>query len=316
MGLFDKAASKIKSMFVEDLPEEKVEIKKEVIKVEIPAPEEEIVKIEKEEPKFEDIKPKVEEVKPEPTIEPKKEESFKFPVYFDEKDFNKIEEETKYEPSYKEEPVRTSFRREDVNRYQEKEEPTPTFRDAYGKQKVEKPRDFASAYKKEEPKKAFKPTPIISPVYGILDKNYTKEDITTKRPTRLSSEINTDKVTIDDVRKKAYGTLEDDIETTLFGDDDININSEELFDDIELENKASIEADELLNSFDDLYEDTSLEDNVVEETLSRDYDSLEEESKKRSKSKPVEVEDEEDIDMTESDLFNLIDSWYEKRDEE
>ena len=92
MGLFDKAASKIKSMFVEDLPEEKVEIKKEVIKVEIPAPEEEIVKIEKEEPKFEDIKPKVEEVKPEPTIEPKKEESFKFPVYIDEKDINKIEE--------------------------------------------------------------------------------------------------------------------------------------------------------------------------------------------------------------------------------
>ena len=29
-------------------------------------------------------------------------------------------------------------------------------------------------------KKNFKPTPIISPVYGILDKNYTKDDIVSR----------------------------------------------------------------------------------------------------------------------------------------
>lgn len=33
----------------------------------------------------------------------------------------------------------------------------------------------------EEPKKVFKPSPIISPVYGVLDKNYHKEDIVTKK---------------------------------------------------------------------------------------------------------------------------------------
>ena len=32
----------------------------------------------------------------------------------------------------------------------------------------------------KEEKKVFKPTPIISPVYGILDKNYHKEDIVSK----------------------------------------------------------------------------------------------------------------------------------------
>ena len=32
--------------------------------------------------------------------------------------------------------------------------------------------------KKEEPKpKKFKPTPVISPVYGVLDKNYTKDEV-------------------------------------------------------------------------------------------------------------------------------------------
>ena len=29
-------------------------------------------------------------------------------------------------------------------------------------------------------KKAFKPSPVISPVYGILDKNYKKEDVITR----------------------------------------------------------------------------------------------------------------------------------------
>ena len=35
--------------------------------------------------------------------------------------------------------------------------------------------------KKEETKRIFKPTPIISPVYGVLDKNYKKDEITSKK---------------------------------------------------------------------------------------------------------------------------------------
>mgnify|MGYP003515306808 CR=1 FL=1 len=30
-------------------------------------------------------------------------------------------------------------------------------------------------------KEAFKPTPIISPIYGVLDKNYRKDEIKTKK---------------------------------------------------------------------------------------------------------------------------------------
>ena len=51
-------------------------------------------------------------------------------------------------------------------------------------------------------KKVFKPSLVISPVYGVLDKNYSKEDITTKNGNRVSNDNGVD---IDTVIKKAYG---------------------------------------------------------------------------------------------------------------
>lgn len=84
-------------------------------------------------------------------------------------------------------------------------------------------------------KKPFTPSPVISPVYGILDKNYRKDDIVDKQggmkrekivkpvSTKLEEDktINTTKksttlyeVDIDSVRKKAYGELEE-LENTL-----------------------------------------------------------------------------------------------------
>ena len=51
-------------------------------------------------------------------------------------------------------------------------------------------------------KKTFKPSPVISPVYGVLDKNYTKDEISSKDGLLTDSE---DKVDIDYVIKKAYG---------------------------------------------------------------------------------------------------------------
>lgn len=58
----------------------------------------------------------------------------------------------------------------------------------------------------------FKPTPIISPIYGVLDKNYKKEEIQEKKD-RPSSYVSRKNVDLDFVRNKAFGTqkLEDDI---------------------------------------------------------------------------------------------------------
>lgn len=81
-------------------------------------------------------------------------------------------------------------------------------------------------------KKTFTPSPIISPVYGILDKNYSKEDIVDKKGgikrervvkpvvkkekvevpevvTIEQAESTNVAVDIDSVRKKAYGGLEE-----------------------------------------------------------------------------------------------------------
>lgn len=87
-------------------------------------------------------------------------------------------------------------------------------------------------------KKGFTPSPIISPVYGILDKNYTKDDIVDKKggmkrekvvkpipkkeevitieqaEARVQEETKVVEVDIDSVRKKAYGELSD-LEKTL-----------------------------------------------------------------------------------------------------
>ena len=133
-----------------------------------------------------------------------------------------------------------------------------------------KPKPKASSFyekpKKEEkvePKK-FKPTPIISPVYGVLDKNYHKEDIKSKNNTGNSTYHNDKEANIDSVRKKAYGTLEDELEITLFGEPE---KVEEKEQDIDM------------------------------------FDELLEEPKEERKN------------IDDSDLFNLIDSMYEKEDD-
>ena len=72
--------------------------------------------------------------------------------------------------------------------------------------------------------KVFKPSPIISPIYGILDKDYKKDEIKTRdivnnKPTNI-------KITsYDVVRRKAYGTLEDDLEDTLNSMESISIKN-------------------------------------------------------------------------------------------
>ena len=102
-----------------------------------------------------------------------------------------------------------------------KEEPKAPifFDDEYFKELEQPKKEVKSSYLKEQPKiikeekRVFKPTPIISPVYGVLDKNYNKEDIKPKKE-KTSYYTNTS-ITIDEVRKKAYGTLEDELENTL-----------------------------------------------------------------------------------------------------
>ncbi|MDD3392566.1 MAG: hypothetical protein PHE54_03420 [Bacilli bacterium] len=194
----------------------------------------------------------------------KKEEKVNFPVYFDDKDFDTMD----YKPKEKE-PIKSSYM-------------------------LKKPK---------EEKKPFKPSPIISPVYGVLDKNYSKDDIKTKNHNKETPLYRSKQITIDEVRKKAYGTLEQDLEDVMSfangADEDIKINNFE---------------DDTIDIFEEL-------DHAEEEKLHNDeinYNNLgitiEEAEKKQALNDEEEIKEmfEEDKNLTEGDLFDLIDSMYEK----
>ena len=70
--------------------------------------------------------------------------------------------------------------------------------------------------KKEDPKpKKFKPTPVISPVYGILDKNYTKDEVKVQDINSYEIQRPSRKIDFETVRNKAFGNLTDDIKNNL-----------------------------------------------------------------------------------------------------
>lgn len=107
-------------------------------------------------------------------------------------------------------------------------------------------------------KKTFKPSLVISPVYGVLDKNYSKDDISLKDGL-LSDNLNM--IDIDSVIKKAYGNNEENKETKL--EEEVNIEESDseidLFKEEEKQYKIS-EVDEKIKSIDELLKDTNDDD--------------------------------------------------------
>lgn len=109
-------------------------------------------------------------------------------------------------------------------------------------------------------KKSFKPSPVISPVYGVLDKNYSKDDITTKDG--LVNDYDA-KVDIDYVMNKAYGeaiTREEKYKN-------LEENKVDLFEEktsvveITVNEETSIgDLDDKIKSIDELLKDTADDD--------------------------------------------------------
>lgn len=148
---------------------------------------------------------------------------------------------------------------------------------------VLEPKKIAKEEKKEVvEKKVFKPTPIISPVYGVLDKNYHKEDIVSKKEVK-----NVEEPLIDSIRKKAYGTLEDELENTLFGTNSI------LFKKDDDENLDEVSNDEL---------------SVLTDDIGKELDELLQKKEKYIEPKKVEKKEESDDSLGEDDLLDFIDS--------
>ncbi len=140
----------------------------------------------------------------------KRDDNFKFPFDFDENDFNDIDISRISRQS------RTSKKNSNSDKHPE--EPHIKLEHTVKPKKEVK---VAELYKdKKEEKidiKKFTATPIISPIYGVLDKNYRKEEL--EPISGDNYEINRPSKTIDfdSVRKKAYGnnTLVEDIKNNM-----------------------------------------------------------------------------------------------------
>ena len=359
MGLMDK----FKNLFTDEEiieeddaePIEIKEIKKEEEVQKLPTFMRE--KIEKEEQKEKQVIPDLEvkkEIKLEPKLEkdvlssPKTEEknTFKFPISFSENDF-----------------IETRSSRQSMHQKKlevEKELPSESIREATIKEKtVKNEAKVADLYKdkkteKKEEKK-FRATPIISPIYGVLDKNYTPVDIENTDGENLEEKRHSKNVDFDSVRKKAYGNLSKEIKENLMCENceylkEVKECKKErenqrsdglLYDVLEDETEDNFNKDITLDEATENYYDYGVEYQKINEDYDQQsMDSVKilnhekEETRTKKEIPPVKssinllstlkksmgdsVEQtpkkEENLELTD-DLFNLIDSMYDERNE-
>ncbi len=186
------------------------------------------------------------------------------------------------------------------------------------KKSVEKRNEYNSKYERSESreygeKKKFKPSPIISPVYGILNQDYRAEDIVNK------SDVN-NSINIDEVRKKAFEPkkeikVEEKIET--IDEPVVTFFEEKNNDKLEDKNNNYKSIDDLLE---DASEEISLED-TLELPKTNNLDAIEEELEKIEEEEKDNKKDIDDNlkdpleDTLDNDLFELIDSMYDEREE-
>lgn len=241
--------------------------------VEVEEKEEKVVKEEKPEEKEEIQKEMIQVEIPSPTKsrtelhehEEEKKEEYKFP-FFDDNDFDNIE--------------------------------------------IEKPKKSKRAEKKQvynppkEEKKIFKPSPIISPVYGFLDKDYHKDEIKTE-----VNNYNPKKATVDEIRDRAYGSLESDIETTLFGNNRVLFDEKENKDELEEEINSEEKVIENIENYDshaisEKPRHEEVKDDELTDLLEAEMSKPDAEEKKPKKSRKI----------SDKELFNLIDSMYDKEE--
>lgn len=144
--------------------------------------------------------------------------------------------------------------------------------------------------------KQFKPSPVISPIYGILDKNYYLEDIVEKDKENNDRE-NTVK-NYETIRKKAYGINDTFEDTFVNTPKEVKESINRIENEVEKLNDQTEKIENLINSM----EDTNITIGELEDKYKeKEYDTNE--------------FDTTVDDTLEHDLFNLIDSMYSDKEE-
>lgn len=298
MGFMDK----LKNIFFEEEEDEEVveepvkeKQEKEVVikKVEVPKRNRvEEYKVSEEEQ--EEIKPQKENISKNTEI---KKENKTQDLIFDDEDF--ILEQPKQVPK------ETTYTKQETYKTRENKEVVKT--ESYYKKETPK----YEYTKKEETKKVFTPSPIISPIYGILDKNYRKEEVKEKKEIRLSTRPT--KMDFDSVRNKAFGDLENDLFPSTPVSEEKKKEKEEvrprninrLYDMTNKDEKPSIEK-VTLGEADEYFRDLGLAYNTDYKDISKDISDgkIPDDSKKKEKKE----------ETLEDNLFDLIESMYDKED--
>lgn len=196
-------------------------------------------------------------------------------------------------------------------------------------------------------KEKFHLSPVISPVYGVLDKNYVSTSTTTvtkdKSLDHLFVEERKKEVTFDTIRQKAFGdaltktdeddTKEDDnpllyemedhddrpgIEKITIGD------AEEYFDDLGLEYevdykdiaKSNMTRSEKNKELADIVDEEIKGDKKIEEELKeKEKDKDKDKTKEKEKNKEGDKDNSKKEDAEEKSLYDLIDMMYESKED-
>lgn len=281
-----KLIEKLKNVFFEEVTddEDEEELPQTFAKkIEVPKRKPEIVKEEK--PSIQE-EVETEEVSVFPKEEEKAESTF--PMMFDDDDF--LEDTKDFNPleaSYKKEA-------EEKELYHGKKEVSYV-------ESIKKPTyTYTKSYYEEKETKGFKPSPIISPIYGILDKNYRKEEVVTKKETRITQgRTNFD---LDSVRNKAFGTDDTLVQDKKTREKEEVTETKKIYD--VNNNKPQVNRVTLADA-DEYYNDLGLAYNVDYSDASRNTTTRTAKYSNKESKKDKNVDD---------NLFDLIDSMYNKED--
>ena len=291
-------------------------------------------------------------------------QSFKFPIDFNDGDFTETRT-SRQELRAKEKNNDFGFSKERYSHDEEMKEKTIHQTNKKDLKVSELYKDKKDDSKKNE--KKFRATPIISPIYGVLDKNYIPDEVESNKGRNFEENRPSKNIDFDSVRKKAYGDLADEIKENLVCENceylkevkdckkkNMNENSEYAnnnikdfdYEDSEYQNITLDEAAENYYDYGVEYEKKPINHYDVDSVNSYyldeedgarvvDYsDSVEEKSKKEippvkssinllstlKKSMGDDTESDasskkdKNLELTD-DLFNLIDSMYDERND-
>lgn len=320
MGLFDK----LKNVFFEEEeveviekeePRERVSVAKK-IDVEVKKKDE----IKKEEKLDIELSNTMEFEKKD---EDKSEKDFKFPIGFDDKDFevektmeifsrnkeidlpdnvDKISDE----PPMEKEEIPIEY---EPIQYQEKKEV---------KEPVKVEHRLYVGKEEQQSKATFTPSPIISPIYGILNKNYKKEEIVTKTE-KKSVMVDNKKDSLDLIREKAYGDLARDISASIEEEvidnktENTKKEKEDLLYDLSEDSSPTVKV-VTVGDAEEYFNDLGLEYNVdykVEKEEDKKEKDKKEKDEEPKQEKRTRIEKNEEKDEDDKNLFDLIDAMYD-----